>query len=190
MARCRSCVSLSLKMAVITASGYPALRPFDSIIGVSGILSPRRTLENLTKKVFSGKPEFLPRNSDHFIRPHWRRHCARFRCDGERQLFVHGFWRRASDTTRCKVRIVLALAVVAVSVSSACAAPPTGGPFRLPLLCTRSGEKISGLTKICYYSCAKSEGAMTATTYEDCPRWTARWQLNKSAQFGPNENPR
>jgi hypothetical protein len=88
------------------------------------------------------------------------------------------------------VRIVLALAVVAASASSAFAAPPTGGPFRLPLLCTRSGEKISGLTKICYYSCAKSEGAMTATTYEDCPRWTARWQLNQSAQFGPNENPR
>src|SRR5258706_11651034 len=137
-----------------------------------------------------GKPEFLPRNSDPFIRHHWTRHCARFRCDGGRQLFVHRFWRRASDATRCKVRIVLALAVVAASASSAFAAPPTGGPFRLPLLCTRSGEKISGLTKICYYSCAKSEGAMTATTYEDCPRWTARWQLNQSAQFGPNENPR
>lgn len=80
------------------------------------------------------------------------------------------------------MRIVLALAVVAVSVSSACAA--------LPLLCTRAGEKISGLTKIRYYNCAKSEGAMIATTYEDCPRWTVRWQLNKSAQFGPNENPR
>jgi len=24
----------------------------------------------------------------------------------------------------------------------------------------------SGLTKICYYNCARSEGAMTATTYE------------------------
>jgi hypothetical protein len=168
-----------------------APRPFDSIIGVSGI--PGRLPShsgNLTKKIFSGKPEFLPRNSDHFIRHHWTRHCARFRCDGGRQLFVHRFWRRASDTTRCKVRIVLALTVVAASASSAYAAPPTGGPFRLPLLCTRSGEKISGLTKICYYSCAKSEGAMTATTYEDCPRWTARWQLNKSAQFGPNENPR
>jgi hypothetical protein len=90
------------------------------------------------------------------------------------------------------MRIVLALAVLAALASLALAeqSPLTGEPFRPPLLCNKSGEKISGLTKICYYSCAKSEGAMTATTYEACPRWTTRWQLNQTAQFGPNENPR
>ena len=89
------------------------------------------------------------------------------------------------------MRIVLALGVLAASSSAfAEQSPLTREPYRLPLLCNKSGETISGLTKICYYSCAKSEGAMTATTYEDCPRWTVRWQLNKSAQFGPNEYPR
>jgi hypothetical protein len=89
------------------------------------------------------------------------------------------------------MRVVLALAVLAAS-SSALAeqSPLTGEHFRLPLLCNNSGEKISALTKICYYSCAKSEGGMTAMTYETCPRWTTRWQLNRSAQFGPKENSR
>src|SRR5258705_5887065 len=165
------------------------LRPFDSIIGVSGILGrpPPHPGKPHEENIF-GKPEFqrsfyqasldaplrsLPvRRLTSTIRPPILAPC-----------------QRHNDTTRCKVRIVLALAVLAASVSSACAAPPTGGPFPMPLLCTRSGEKILGLTKISFYSCAKSEGAMTATTYEDCPRWTARWQLNQSAQFGPNENP-
>jgi hypothetical protein len=89
------------------------------------------------------------------------------------------------------MRIVLALAVLAASSSAfAERSPLTGEPYRLPLLCKKSGEKISGLTKICYYSCAKSEGAMTAATYEACPRWTTRWQLNRTAQFGPKENSR
>jgi hypothetical protein len=86
------------------------------------------------------------------------------------------------------MRIVLALAALAAS-SSAFAehSPLTREPYRLPLLCNKSGEKISGLTKICYYSCATSEGAITATTYEACPRWTASWKLNQNAQFGPKE---
>ena len=95
----------------------------------------------------------------------------------------------ASDTTKGKMRIILALAVLAASSSAfAEQSPLTGEPYRLPLLCNKSGEKISGLTKICYYSCAKSEGAMTATTYEGCPRWTTRWKLNRNAQLGPKEN--
>jgi hypothetical protein len=99
--------------------------------------------------------------------------------------------RGASDTTKGKMRMVLALAVLAASLSAfAEQSPLTGEPYRLPLLCNKSGEKISGLTKICYYSCAKSEGAMTATTYEACPRWTIRWKLNRNAQFGPKENSR
>jgi hypothetical protein len=89
------------------------------------------------------------------------------------------------------MRIVLALAVLAASSSAfAEQSPLTGETYRLPLLCNNSGEKISGLAKICYYSCAKSEGGMMATTYEACPRWTARWNLNRNAQFGPKENSR
>jgi hypothetical protein len=89
------------------------------------------------------------------------------------------------------MRIVLALVVLAVSSSAfAEKSPLTGEPYRLPLLCNKSGEKTSGLTTICYYSCAKSEGAMTMPTYEACPRWTTRWKLNRNAQFGPKENSR
>ncbi len=97
----------------------------------------------------------------------------------------------AASTTRGKTRIVLALAVLAALASLALAeqSPLPGEPFRLPLLCNKSGEKISGLTKICYFSCANSEGGITATTYEACPRWAPRWQLNQAEQFGPNENP-
>jgi hypothetical protein len=89
------------------------------------------------------------------------------------------------------MRIVLALAVLVASSSAfAEQSPLTREPYRLPLLCNKSGEKISGLTTICYYSCAKSEGAMTAMAYEACPRWTTRWKLNRNAQFGPKENSR
>ena len=87
------------------------------------------------------------------------------------------------------MRIVFALAVLAASSSAfSKQLPLTGEPYRLHFLCNNSGEKISGLTKICYYSCAKSEGAMTTRTYEACPRWTTRWKLNRNAQFGPKEN--
>jgi hypothetical protein len=88
------------------------------------------------------------------------------------------------------MRIVLALAVLAASSSAFAEQSLTGEPYRIPLLCNKSGEKISGLTKICYYSCAKSDGAMTATTYEACPRWTTSWKLNRNAKFGPKENSR
>ena len=57
------------------------------------------------------------------------------------------------------MRIILALAVLAASSSAfAEQLPPTREPYRLPLLCNKSGEKISGLTKICYYSCANGRG--------------------------------
>jgi len=144
-----------------------------------------------TKK-HSGKREFLAADSDHLIRRQWIRDCDRPPVRRRRQLFVRQSWRAApGDTTRGKMRIVLALAVLAALASLALAeqSPRTGEPFRLPLLCNKSGEKISGLTKICYYSCANSEGGITAATYEPCPRWTPRWQLNRTAQFGPNENP-
>jgi hypothetical protein len=89
------------------------------------------------------------------------------------------------------MKTVLALAVLAASsLALAEQSPLTAEPYRLPLLCTKAGEKISGLTKICYYSCATSEAAMTSAMYEACPRWTIRWKLNRNAQFGPNESSR
>jgi hypothetical protein len=51
------------------------------------------------------------------------------------------------------------------------------------MLRSKSGEKVSGLTKICYYSSAKSEGALTKTTYETCPRWTPRLAVEPKQQI-------
>ena len=63
--------------------------------------------------------------------------------------------------------IILALAVFAVSASATVEeVPRTVKPSGVAMFCTKSGEQVSGLTKICYYNCARSEGAMTATTYE------------------------
>src|SRR5664279_5710368 len=90
-----------------------------------------------------------------------------------------------------KVTIILALAVFAVSASAnAEEAQLTLKPSRVAIFCTNSGEQVSGLTKVCYYNCARSEGALTTKTYESCPRWTPRWQLNRNSQFGPSANSR
>jgi hypothetical protein len=86
------------------------------------------------------------------------------------------------------MRIAFALVVFAMSAPAIAEdASRSAKPSRVPLLCTKSGEQVSGLTKICYYGCAKSEGALTVTAYEACPRWTPRWRLNRNSQFGSRE---
>jgi hypothetical protein len=83
--------------------------------------------------------------------------------------------------------IILALAVLTVSASAIAAEPPgTEKPFRVAMICTKSGQQTSGLTKICYYDCAGSEGAITVKTYEPCPRWKPHWRLNRTGPFGPS----
>jgi hypothetical protein len=83
------------------------------------------------------------------------------------------------------MRVFLALAIFAVS-SSAVASEKPAKPYRLGLLCMKSGDHSSGLTKICYYDCAGSEAATTVKLYDQCPRWTPRWRLNHNSQFGPS----
>jgi hypothetical protein len=83
--------------------------------------------------------------------------------------------------------IVLALAAFTVSASAITAeAPGSVKPFGVAMVCTKSGQLTSGLTKICYYDCAGSEGAITAKPYEACPRWKPRWRLNRTGSFGPS----
>jgi len=82
--------------------------------------------------------------------------------------------------------IVLALAVLAASTSALAddaSLPVT--PARLAVVCTKSGERLGGLTKVCYYDCARWGGAMKAAAYETCPAWTPRWRLNHNSQYGP-----
>ena len=83
--------------------------------------------------------------------------------------------------------IVLGLTVLTMSASAIAAeSTNTAKPFTVAMVCTKSGQKTSGLTKICYYDCGGSEGAMTAKTYEPCPRRTLRWRLNRTGPFGPS----
>jgi hypothetical protein len=85
------------------------------------------------------------------------------------------------------MRIVLVLAALAVSLPAIAEdAPRAAKPSGTSLICKKSSEKTSGLTRICYYDCGKSEGAMKARTYEPCPRWTPRWRLSRAGLFGPS----
>jgi hypothetical protein len=90
-----------------------------------------------------------------------------------------------------KMKLVLALATLAMPASAiAEELPRTAKPSRVPMVCAKSGEQVSGLSKVCYYTCAKSDGAMTVATYEPCPHWTPRWRLNRTAHAGPTGNSR
>ena len=89
------------------------------------------------------------------------------------------------------MRLIVVMAVVTASTSVCAAdAPRHIKPAKLALFCTKFGDKSSGLTKICYYDCGGSEGATTVKVYDQCARWTPRWRLNRSIQFGPRETSR
>jgi hypothetical protein len=77
------------------------------------------------------------------------------------------------------MKVFLALAS---AVSSSVASETPARPYRPALLCMKSGDRSSGLTKICYYDCARSEAATTVKLYDQCPRW----RLNHNSQFGPS----
>jgi hypothetical protein len=97
-----------------------------------------------------------------------------------RRFIAFPFQHRAKMT-------MAALATFAAPMSaSAVAAAPAAKPHRASIGCAKSGERVSsGLNKICYYACAKWEGAMTKPSYEHCPSWTIRWRLNHDSYFGP-----
>ena len=84
--------------------------------------------------------------------------------------------------------IIMALTVFTMSAITV--EPSPAKPFRVAIFCTKSGQKASGLTKICYYDCGSTQGAMTTKTYEPCPRRTLRWRLNRTGPFGPSETSR
>lgn len=48
---------------------------------------------------------------------------------------------------------------------------PTGPDTRtrVAVTCFKSGERISGMNKICYYDCLGSEAAITIKSHELCP---------------------
>jgi hypothetical protein len=97
-------------------------------------------------------------------------------------------------TVDAPVAIMRKLLVTAVIVAAASAvavqAHQHAKPFRTAFICTKSGFKSAGLTKICYYDCGGSEAATTVAVYEACARWTPRWRLKRNIQFGPRETAR
>ena len=42
-------------------------------------------------------------------------------------------------------------------------------PTRVAVVCFKTGEKVSGMNKICYYDCLGSEAAITIRSVELCP---------------------
>jgi hypothetical protein len=85
------------------------------------------------------------------------------------------------------MRSLLVLAAFAVSAPAFAEEPRhTAKSSRTALICKKFSEQTSGLTRICYYNCGGSEGAVTAKTYEPCPKWMPRWRLNRTGQFGPS----
>jgi hypothetical protein len=87
------------------------------------------------------------------------------------------------------MRTILVMAALMISASAIAGVAPRhqAKSSKAAILCTKSGFKSAGLTKICYYDCGGSEGATTVKVYEACARWTPRWRLNQSSQFGPRE---
>jgi hypothetical protein len=88
--------------------------------------------------------------------------------------------------------IFLAMAIFAASTSAPVQDLPAQDvpslrPSTVSLICTTAGQRVSGLTKVCYYKCGGKEGAFTTRLYEHCPSWTPRWRLNHNRQFGPSE---
>ena len=81
---------------------------------------------------------------------------------------------------------MIALAFAVFTMSAPAISPDTAKPIRVAAICTKSGEQTSGLTKVCYYNCAKSEGAITVPPYEVCQAWKPHWRLNRTGQLGPN----
>ena len=42
-------------------------------------------------------------------------------------------------------------------------------PMRVAFICFKTGEKVSGMNKICYYDCLGSEAAITISSVQLCP---------------------
>jgi hypothetical protein len=85
------------------------------------------------------------------------------------------------------MRTLLAFAILTMCVSAVAAESSLAAKkFKVTLICTRFGDRSSGLTKVCYYDCSGSEAATAVNLYDDCPSWTPRWRLNRNSQFAPS----
>jgi hypothetical protein len=73
------------------------------------------------------------------------------------------------------------LALVMLPAILAASTPGEAAQF----ICHKTGERVGGLKKTCYYDCGTFQGGRQEYVYDHCPSWTVRWQLNHDSQFGP-----
>jgi hypothetical protein len=85
------------------------------------------------------------------------------------------------------MRLFLAIAVLAAS-TPALASP--GKQTHANLVCHKTGERVGGLKKTCYYDCGAWEGGLLENVYDHCSSWTVPWRLNRNSQFGPRPRSR
>jgi hypothetical protein len=64
--------------------------------------------------------------------------------------------------------VIIALAILVISASTV-PAEPKATPFEVAMLCYKTGQRVSGRNKICFYNCAGSEAATTIKSYKICP---------------------
>ena len=80
--------------------------------------------------------------------------------------------------------------VLALTVFTACAiaaeARDSAKPFAVSMIFTKSSQQSSGLSKVCYYNCGETEGAMRVQIYDVCPHRMLHWRLNRTGSFGPS----
>ncbi|CAN7651260.1 hypothetical protein LJR225_005139 [Phenylobacterium sp. LjRoot225] len=69
------------------------------------------------------------------------------------------------------MRLVLAASLAALTFGAATPqkAPPAEKPIRVAMMCTKTGEQVSGMNKICFYDCAGSAAAITIGAVQLCP---------------------
>jgi hypothetical protein len=87
------------------------------------------------------------------------------------------------------MRTLLALAI-ALATSMPALADGKKSTSAGQIICHKTGERVGGLKKTCYYDCGSFEGGRQEYVYDHCPSWTVRWRLNHDSQFGPRPRAR
>lgn len=59
--------------------------------------------------------------------------------------------------------------VAALTLGSSDYSRPVANGQQVAMLCLKTGEQISGVNRICFYSCAGSPAAITVSVAQMCP---------------------
>lgn len=67
------------------------------------------------------------------------------------------------------VRYLLLAVISTLPISGATQSTTRGGNVQVAVMCFKTGERTSGMNRICYYDCLGSEAAITISSVELCP---------------------